>query len=441
MLIVLMVLLLMTVMLVYGTRVSVFEQRMSANDEQQKRMFNLAEAGRSFVVAQLQRNDDILEDNDASGNPQWQACGTEPECTLVGNQGWTNTDVFIGTIEPTAATLFSDSQWSQGVNGGTRLETLDVRMVAANRNDGDFLNDRIFVFSEAVLDDGDGNQVARAAVSDVLAAYDGGGGSPEVPLIVHSGINVPGGGTFDIVANPNGGGEGVPVSVWSRVPVTPNGNWRTCEAYEFYRTIEPPAGVACTGNGNNNCNCEAGSELSDAKSRYSDIVDNDTSLPDDVFQAYFGVPKSEWQSVKAGMQNVNGCGSLGPTSEGNIWVTGECQVGSATSKTIGSPDKPVFLVVDGDFAANAKSVVFGVVFITDAPNPGAPTNLKMNGGAEVYGAVVVDHDIDNFNGNFAIVYNEEIINRATEQAELAPIPGGWSDTVCTWTATPAGLCT
>jgi hypothetical protein len=35
------------------------------------------------------------------------------------------------------------------------------------------------------------------------------------------------GGSFDVGANPNGGGAGVPLSIWSKEPVTVSGNAMT----------------------------------------------------------------------------------------------------------------------------------------------------------------------------------------------------------------------
>lgn len=48
-------------------------------------------------------------------------------------------------------------------------------------------------------------------------------------------------GTLQIVTNPNAGGPGVPVSVWSRVDVAKTGTTNTCYADEFFRY--PPGGA------------------------------------------------------------------------------------------------------------------------------------------------------------------------------------------------------
>ena len=455
----LIILILMTLMLFYGTRVSIFEQRTSANEEQQKRAFNLAEAGRTFATSRM-ISESTLFDDDAL----WNAC-PDPvpaptandglaACRVIAGlpagSGWTGAEYYSpapadgdpDAFEPAINTggdddLLRESDW-QGETAASHA--LDVSVATV----GSGLNRLVMVVSDATIG------TASATVRDVLAAYDAGGGKPRVPLLVQAGINVGGGGTFDIVANPNGGGEGVPVSMWMGDEFTGTGNWATCEAYEFYRSIDRPADVKCTNNGGNKtCQCDTNNLLSDKSSweaykdgidngtaepgAFSDIVDEDESLLNvDLFQEYFGVPKADYESVRGGMQIVNSCAGLGPTSSGNIWVDGTCDVKTATDETIGSPDTPVFLVVDGDFQANGGgnlgATVYGIVFITNASNPAGSSDLSMNGGAEVYGAVLVDHDVDRMNGNFAIVYDEDIINGATQNAALAPIPGGWSDT-------------
>jgi len=48
-------------------------------------------------------------------------------------------------------------------------------------------------------------------------------------------------GTLQVVTNPNAGGAGVPVSVWSRVDVAKTGTTNTCYADEFFRY--PPGGA------------------------------------------------------------------------------------------------------------------------------------------------------------------------------------------------------
>lgn len=445
-----MILLLMTVMMFYGARVSLFEQRSSSNEAQQKRAFHLAEAGRGSASNLFLSVADDLVGTDAGewlepGNVRWVLCGRTETALPCGAETdldrRENTFKYVNPNDATDNLLPINTAWVDGAGdqadlGGVELndERLEVTALlcrlsvvggvntctsAPGADDDEFA---ITIISQAWTDNGR----SEAVVRDLIATYDVSNGAPAVPFIVQAGINVTGGGTFDIVANPNAGGEGVPVSIWMGSSLDSNGSWRTCEAYEYYRSIEPPADVECVGNGNNNCNCERGSELSDAKTRFNDIVDADIDMPE-IFPTFFGVPKAEYGSVRSGMQQVANCGELSSSSSGQIWVDGACDVKDAAGTQIGTADDPVLMVVNGNFRMNAQSTVFGIVFVTNAGCDPCSRDISMNAGATVYGAVLIDHDVDRFNGGFSIVYNEAIINRATDGNALAPVPGGWAD--------------
>jgi hypothetical protein len=77
------------------------------------------------------------------------------------------------------------------------------------------------------------------------------------PTITASGV-VDVTGTLQIVTNPNAGGAGVPVSVWSRVDINKTGTTNTCYADEFFRYTQGSANpvpyqgtIRC-----DNCSCD-----------------------------------------------------------------------------------------------------------------------------------------------------------------------------------------
>ena len=53
--------------------------------------------------------------------------------------------------------------------------------------------------------------------------------------------------------------------------------------------------------------------------------------------------------------------------------------------------------------------------------------VQMNGNATVYGAVMIDHNMQQSNGTMAIVYNEDVLKKANKFNGIAAMPGGWSD--------------
>ena len=51
----------------------------------------------------------------------------------------------------------------------------------------------------------------------------------------------------------------------------------------------------------------------------------------------------------------------------------------------------------------------------------------MRGNGVVYGAIVVDCNLNGSNGTFDLVYNEQIINGANGIAGVGAANGGWRD--------------
>lgn len=119
------------------------------------------------------------------------------------------------------------------------------------------------------------------------------------------------------------------------------------------------------------------------------------------------------------------------SDSGLIWCQTGCDVGS--NKVLGSPSKPVLLVVDG--AAKIQGTVYGMIFLRSTgttlnPTTGGDATLDMNAGAVVYGSVIVQGQVDKANGSAAIVYNADILTNLGKNSippVFGGVPGGWSD--------------
>lgn len=126
-------------------------------------------------------------------------------------------------------------------------------------------------------------EAARATVTQTVGRFaliDNPVGKP--PIIASGSVDVTGG--LQIVTNPNSGGTGVPVSVWTRKDVEKTGTPNTCYADEFFRfgyqNNQPPQvlgnTVVC-----DTCQCEADKALSfdasgNAVNEGIDILDVET---------------------------------------------------------------------------------------------------------------------------------------------------------------------
>ena len=165
---------------------------------------------------------------------------------------------------------------------------------------------------------------AEALVAEPMANYGvlSGGNGAGVPLTTRT--SFPPSGNAEIVPNPNGGGIGVPVSVWmnanpncggAAVVEPHSGAWATCELYEWYGTDQIPENLECPGS----CGCSKDESISYTQGN-DDIIgidmDRDPEFPCDLFTFYFGIPKEHYEVIKSQAKIIDDCSELGPNSYG-----------------------------------------------------------------------------------------------------------------------------
>jgi hypothetical protein len=272
--------------------------------------------------------------------------------------------------------------------------------------------------------------LVKAQVSNFGVAA--GGKSPAVPLTTKT--SFPPSGTAEVVPNPNSGGVGVPISVWMNANAScsddgsvvdpSSGSWATCEMHEWYGVDTIPDDVACPGS----CSCSFQESISNTHGTEDvfgiDLV-QDPSFPCDLFQFYFGIPKTNYEIVKGYSKIINDCDSLGPNSFGIYWVTGStCDI--QANSTIGSALAPVMLIsAASETRLRGGNVIYGTLFVTDAEDPNAQT--VTNGTNQVYGSVIIDANIGSYNGSFQVVWNEYTSRKAGGGGGLGNVIGGWTD--------------
>jgi Tfp pilus assembly protein PilX len=124
-----------------------------------------------------------------------------------------------------------------------------------------------------------------------------------------------------------------------------------------------------------------------------------------------------------GAQSIANCNALNTSSTGLYYVTGSCTMNS----DVGSKDNQVVVVADGDITVNGNFNFFGMLFVRDA---GAGASIKGTGNVNVFGAVVVEGDVD-VAGNFSVIYLN--ISTGTPGSKNSPttrfarLPGSWLD--------------
>ncbi|WP_457095712.1 hypothetical protein [Lysobacter sp. P5_B9] len=529
------ILLLASIATVFALNVGIFETRSTANDARAKMVNEVAEAGLSEGFEFLMRqHSDWLDDParweqcvdtdttfPCGAVPQFEPDGTTPRRATMyrfigGNdiQGIDdNLDVHMLTMPNKLATV-GGFNVSYGVAPvlcrvarplPTEPANTPVRC-ATDPTNANKLRIATFVAVGAIP-----GESAKATLTQTVGLYSILQNGPEVPPILASG-SVDLTGTLQVVTNPNSGGPGVPVSIWTRRDVVKHGTPNTCYADEFFRYGDKHGDAQWVGTNVrttvcDTCECSGDKSLSFDKSGNQidegiDILDIDgntaggnaqqanrdvrlnmNEFPCDLFDYVFGV--KTWQDnnsdyfcetrrprisytpdwnpslqesvypdeaylyanaahivvdtnnaqavrVTAGSDKIVTAGYLDQNAAGMIWCQPGCDIGSGA--VVGSPDHPVLLVIDG--SARIQGRVFGMVFLrTSTAGPldastGGTAVLDMNAGATVYGAVVVQGSVDKANGNAAVVYNGDILNRlATDPAgnRYATLPGAWTD--------------
>ena len=472
---------LLVLMLIYSTQVQQSEQRVSANEYRQKLAFHAAESGIGQAKEFIRKNGRLVSSStvDLKGirdgwladteEGRWESCATWAAGAgknLLTDRGshpcfgesvpaqransYYYVDPDSGSTElPVNTTAILDGDTEQ-VTVEALLCVLDVVVdadvpvqgcvtdpaTAVGIGDGTYFMVTLLARGEADCENGVCN--AEALVSEQVSNFGAaaGGNTPAVPLTTKS--SFPPSGTAEVVPNPNSGGVGVPISVWMNANGScPNGtvvdpssgSWATCEMHEWYGSDTMPDDYACPGT----CSCSQAESISYTHSNDDtlgiDLV-ADPAFPCDLFQFYFGVPRSSYTIVKGYSQIISNCDSLGPESEGIYWVSGaECRINANTQ--VGSPEAPVMLISAATLTRmNGGAKVYGTLFITDVEDSAA--ELQSNGTNTVYGSVIVDGILGSYLGTFQVVWNENTTNKAGAGGGLGSVLGGWSDFHADW---------
>jgi hypothetical protein len=486
-LMVILILVIMTLMLFFNARVTSFESVISGNDKRAKLALHAAEAGISHAMRYLTHNLKEISRAEGDGwlspagaNPHWLLCGaddTELPCSAAPLEadgragGFNRENVFYYVEDPIAESLnthlplgaliteYSITEPSVAIDQTSyQVQALlcvlqfdqdkyvsgDVGTYPKCDPSGapDGISVAVKLIATGIADDGS----SEAVITQTVASVEPGGGPPVVPIMSFNAVAP--NGNLNVVANPNAGGVGVPASIWSRnyvsVEESGAGSIATCEVEEYLNTrassfwtpwtdIDGEQFFTC-----DSCTCpdkQSAGALSHTQSteparKYFDIVDQAPDYPDDIFEYYFGVARTQHHLVRdAADQIIADCNSVDSATAGLVWVDGYCDL---SGKVAGSATGPIALVATGGVKLNSNSIFYGVLLITDPTTPAElqaqdsiPTSLT--GGPVIYGALLTDPGATVFNGGFTVVYLGDVLNRLDPLIVLGNLSGSWSD--------------
>ena len=237
-----------TLMVLMATKVGIFDFRMAGNEAPYKEAFATAEAGLDFAI---QKFEDQFRNNFDGTAASWTKIITNSQFA----NKWESDDTTAEAGEPSFRVTVTDTG---ALIGGVTVYRFQSTGYSAD-------------------DSGTATVQREITMKQILV-----GSSPEVSVMAAGSVGS--GGNFNIVANPNGAGNGIPVSIWTGGP-SPNGDVTfasnsaaTCQMQDY------------TGN-NSTCSNPSGEKLSSAGNIGSDILANDPNFPPDIFRYMFGVAR------------------------------------------------------------------------------------------------------------------------------------------------------
>ncbi len=397
----LMIVVLLSLLGLYGAGVLVLDTRSAANDFRAREAMAAAESGTEQGLSLLNANRKRIQpggldfNNDGTIDKGWTACGSQAWCLPVRAGDRANWQFLTVT-----------DLVSQPAAGSFALYLLTPKPDAS---DPDKVNGSRLVYN-VVATGNSADGTSTVTLKQGAYYYPLLLGHVNTPLAAAS--NVPLNGNYSIVTNSDrdNNGSNIPVSAWSNGSITPSGSFATCHIGDFDSSL----------NG-----CPLSSSLSKTGQIGEDLV-TDPAFPPDLFEFLFGVPAAEYQTIKEDAEVVANCNNLGPKSTGLIWVTGNCNL---PNRDVGSKENPVLLVVEGAITSNGSYDFYGLIYLFNLA--GGAAQAQFNGDYHIHGSMFVHNTMSlNLTGNFVLEYDRGVLdnlNNGPSGRALARIPGAWSD--------------
>lgn len=475
----------LTIITLFAARYGVNEQRTSGNEYRYKMAFHVAEAGLAQSIEFFKGTSRQLVSTVSGGwlfdgDPHWEPCivsftGKVDPCDQLPDDVAAGSYRYIGpdAANQSGVLPVSDIAGVTDQVGGFKssfksyatLCRLDLTLPTnptcslSPSNEGTFY---VTVVSVGTLDD----ENTTASTKQSFGTYRLLGRAPDAPLIAAGSIEAKG--NVQIVPNPNAGGFGVPVSIWSSgnaifgdegSPSASPGSchlspWLANDGGKFGDDLDdnlldgvcascscdqlcPETGGLISGKVANctvaDDNALEGEDILDVDgfSEASPKLKDSKTFPADLFAYVFGVPDSDAVDyLKKNALEIPNCSDLGPDSTGLYWVTGPgaaCKLGA----NVGSVQNPVVVVSDVPVDTVAGGQFFGIVFVRSVATATGGDLISANGGAQFYGSIILQ-GAGRLGGNPQIIYNRAVLQNvlnAPAFLRYAVIPGSWSDTI------------
>lgn len=402
------ILLMATVVVIAVSRTTVMEQRISGNQIRSRQASQAAEAGLNFGLSY------VVTTTMPAGALVPTAATVAPGATVPTSADKDNNSV-ADVIALTTLTSGTSNQYSVAfcdpTEGLAAISCPDAPgAVSCTAAPPTYLNKPRIVacgWSDDAL--------GRAMISQGLGTLSAIPRGPTNPLAAKGAINVQGSATVTNYYNN--------LTVWSGGALTDIGN----AGKTFVRNpiVPPPdAGVAPPAPPTTCATSTSYVCTTDKNSTGPDVIDSDPTLgnltPALMFTNYFGVASlAVYKATVATMPNVTNdtVGTLSGVLGQAIVVNGD--LSSNMNFTIGSRDRPVVLIINGNWTGGGNTTIYGVVYVTG--------NADLAGSKTIYGAAVIAGSVAG-TGSLDLIYDPVAVGNASNNVGRAGwIPGSWRD--------------
>ncbi len=413
-----MILLMATILVIAVSRTTLMEQRISGNQIRSRQAFAAAEAGLNAGLSYI-----VSTTMPVSGSVPTKATiaagATVPAGADKDNNNasdtYTAADGVTDGSDLATLTASTSNQYSVAFCDPTQsLATISCPdapgAVICTAAPAPFLN-RPRVVACGWSDDG----LGRTMISQLVGTRKGINSGPSNPLTAKGYVDVNGSATVTNYFNN--------LTVWSGDALKSIGN--SGKTFVRNPTVPPPEAIVTPPDRPTSCSTSADYVCTtDKNSKGPDVIDIDptlSNLPDDkMFTSYFGVADlAAYKATVATKPDVinETAGTLSGVLGQAIVVNGN--LSTNMNFTIGSRDRPVVLIIDGNWTGGGNTTIYGVVYVTG--------NIDLNGNKTIYGAAVIEGNVD-VTGSLDVIYDPVAVSNAKNGVGKAGwLPGSWRD--------------
>lgn len=392
---------------IYVSRTALMEQRMSGNEIRHKQAFEAAQAGLDQAMIFIRTTPQGAD----KSSPLDNIADSTVLATLANG-----TRYKVAFCDPTNPPAANAQLCPDDPAGNINCDILN------NETNPDGINETTYMGTPMVVSCGwSDDLIAHHMVRQLIGSVPPLATSPTNPLTAKGGINVGGSATVYNVYNN--------LTIWTGSSINNTGN----SGKTFVRnpadpvpaqTVNPAPsnGSSC----NNPPNVAALTTtdylcLTDSTKLGPDIIDNDPTLSnlssDRMFSNYFGRTLQEMMDMVESREVAPAdVGTLSGVVGETVVITGNA---SLSGMTIGSRERPVVLVINGDLDFTGSPTIYGTVYVTG--------NLVSHGNPKVQGAMVVNGVIGTATGSLDIIYDPFVTSNTQYSGRPGWIPGTWRD--------------